>query len=314
MWEKELVRKKITYVNALELLKKRNILKDAFPDAGFHWSKLAAGLVLEEGVKRLNSAGANFHPLRIKGEQISNRYEAFENDEAKLLNLWPPYHKGRSTWKVAVYQPIPAELSVPVLCFGDSFSVAIHQNIIESGFSTPDDAANFWNRIPTKDEWFRQLNKADLLVLTYTYRRLTESRIKREVTALLNYTDDVIFKNWYPYEKAGKGLWSKYHSSVEFFHDAKADCTFSFMIKKKFRAKELCLFINESKISNIALNTLSFPQKVVVTIPQHLLRAGLNRLEFFSNGAVSPKSISPDSADARVLGVFCSDFNIRQRK
>ncbi len=310
LWEKELARKNIIYVNALDLLKKKNILKDSFPDTGTHWSMLAAGLTLEEGVKRLNYAGANFQPIIIKGEKILNKDYAEERDIADLLNIKPKYHKGMSTWKYAVYQSISAELSINTFCFGDSFSQQIKKNIVQLGFSTLDTAAIIMNRIPTKEEWFQKLNKTDLLILTYTYTKLNSYRIKREVETLLNYTDDFILRNWHPYEKSGKGQWSKYHSSMEFFHNAKNDCTFSFMIKNKFRAKELCLFINKNKISQISLNTLSCPQKIIVTIPQHLLRVGLNRLEFFSNGAVSPKSISPDSADSRVLGVFCSDFKI----
>ena len=275
---------------------------------------LAAGLVLEEGVKKLNHAGANFQPVIIKGEHISDNAYFYERDIADLLNIRPKYHKGRSTWKLAVYKPIPVELSICTISLGDSFSDNLRKNIIQSGFSTIDSATGRGNRMPSKDDWFRQLNKSELLVLVYTYPELKQYRIKKEVTTLLNYTDDTLLKNWYPYEKSGKGQWSKYHSSVEFFHNAKKDCTFSFMIKNNFYTKELSLFINENKISHIALNKLSFPQKIAVTIPQHLLRAGLNRIDFFSNGAVSPRSISPDSADSRILGVFCSDFNIRQRK
>lgn len=310
IWEKELTQKNIIYVNALELLKKNNVLKDSFPDTGTHWSMLAAGLTLEEGVKKLKNAGADLPTVLIKGERTSDKAYAAERDIADLLNIYPPYHKGRTTWKLATYQPIPLTDSVNVISIGDSFSNQIYRNILQSGFSNDINISQFENFLPTKEEWFNILDKSDLLVLTYTYPKLHSSRIKEEVMILLNYTNDIILENWNAYENEGKGQWSKYISNIIFFYNGERDCTFSFLIKHIFHSKNLHISINNHKLYSLPLDTITSDKKISITIPKTMLNNGINRINFIVEGASSPIVVTEENMDARLIGVFCSDFRI----
>lgn len=310
LWEKELARAHIIHVNAFEVLKQKDILKDSFPDTGTHWSMLAAGLTLEEGIKRLNDAGAALPAVQIKGERISDEDHAAERDIADLLNIRPRYHKGRSTWKLATYQPIPVKQSIHTISIGDSFSNQIHRNILQSGFSTFESVAQFENRMPGREEWFRLLNAADILVLTYTYPALKGPRIKEEVSTLLGYTDDLILENWHSYEEGSKGQWSKQKSSVAFFHDAEKDSLFSFELKNTFHATALHLSINGRELRRVDLNALSLPAKITLPIPRQIMRKGRNSLDFFVDGASTPLVVLDNNMDVRTIGVFCSDFSI----
>ena len=311
IWEKELTKKNIIYVNALELLKKKNILKDSFPDTGTHWSMLAAGLTWEEGVKRLKNAGADLPTVLIKGERISDKACAAERDIADLLNIYPPYHKGRTTWKMATYHPISAKNSVNVISIGDSFSNQIYMNILQSGFSNNNTISQFENHLPTREEWFHMLNESNILILTYTYPKLHSSRIKDEVVTLLNYTNDIILENWNNYEESGKGQWSKYNSNIAFFHSAERDCTFSFLLKSIFHSKILHISINKHTLYSLPLDTITSHRKITITIPKTMLTKGINRINFLVEGASIPMVVTEENIDSRLIGVFCSDFSIQ---
>ena len=310
IWEKELTQKNIIYINALELLKKKNILKDSFPDTGTHWSMLAAGLTLKEGIQKVKNIGADLPDVMIKGEHISHSPYAAERDIADLLNIYPPYHKGRSTWKVATYQPIPSKDSVNVISLGDSFSNQIYRNILQSGLANDDTVSQFENRLPTKEEWFHILNKSNILILTYTYPKLRSPRIKNEVTTLLNYTDDIILENWNNYEKEPNGQWSKNKSSGAFFHDSEKDRTFSFLLKYTFHSKKLHLSINGHELYSLDLNTVTDHKKITITIPKIILHKGINHINFIVDGASTPVSVTENNIDSRLIGVFCSDFKV----
>ena len=312
VWEKELSARKIVYVNSLDVLKRAGISNDSFPDTGIHWSMLAAGLTWEEGVRRMRAAGFDVPAVYIEGEMSSNKAYAAERDIASLLNIYPIYHRGNPTWKLAKYRPVPLEQTVNVISIGDSFSNQLYQNILLSGFSTADSSVQFENRMPTKEQWFEILENLDVLVLTYTYPNLRQERMANEITSLLAYTTDIMLENWHPYEDIEKGQWSRQNSHIAFFHSSNTDYEFSFELKHNLHTRSLRLAVNGYELTDLDLKNLSLPTRVTMIIPRNYLHRGLNKIEFFSEGATSP-AIVAQSQDFRVLGVFCSDFRLSAR-
>lgn len=312
VWEKKLQDKGVLYVNALNLLTKKNVLKDSFPDTGIHWTMLAAGLTWEEGVRKLRMVNPALPAVKITGEQITASATNQERDIADLLNILPKYAKGNQTWKHAKYQPVPTANSVYAISIGDSFSGQLAQNILQSGFSTSESLAQFENRMPTCDQWFNILAKADLLVLAYTYPKLNQSRMKDEASKLLAYTQDIVLKNWHPQGPGEKGQWSKAASQVLFFHSAATDHEISFTIENRFYSKSLQLFVNDRQLSKLDLETLAIPAHVKIMIPKHLLTPGLNIINFIVDGATAPITVL-NSQDPRVLGVHCSEIKIYEK-
>lgn len=312
LWEKKLREKEIPYVNALDLLTKKNVLNDSFPDTGTHWAMLAAGLTWEESVRKLRMVNPALPAVKITGEQITASATNQERDIADLLNILPKYAKGNQTWKHAKYQPVPTANSVYAISIGDSFSGQLAQNILQSGFSTSESLAQFENRMPTCDQWFDILAKADLLVLTYTYPKLIESRMKDEASKLLAYTQDIVLKNWHPQGPGEKGQWSKAASQVLFFHSAATDHEISFTKENRFYSKSLQLFVNDRQLSKLDLETLAIPAHVKIMIPKHLLTPGLNIINCIVDGATAPITVL-NSQDPRVLGVHCSEIKIYEK-
>lgn len=314
IWEKELSAKNIVHVNTLALLQQKNMLRDSFPDTGTHWSMLAAGTAWEEGISKLRAAGSALPSVHITGETVSDKAYAAERDIANLLNLRPQYHEGKPTWKRATYRPVPAEHAVNTFCLGDSFSVQLRLNILQSGFSTEESISWFENRMPTKKQWFDLLGNTDLIVLTYTSLKLEEPRMKNEAGRLLEYMKDLITENWHSYEDKGKGQWSRQTSRVSFFHSSDTDYEFSFSLTQRFHSTSLRLSVNGHEIRTMDLKSMNLPAKVNVFIPRSYLQRGLNTIEFFVKDAAAPVAVTENSNDKRLLGVFCSDFRLDPQK
>ena len=312
LWERTLSAQDIVYVNALDVLKKAEILNDSFPDTGTHWSMLAAGLAWEEGVRRIKAAGFDVPAVHVTGKWSSDKDNAVERDIANLLNIYPLYHRGRPTWSLAEYRHDPLAKTMNVISIGDSFSKQLYQNILRSGFSTSESSTKFENRMPTKENWFDLLEKSDLLVLTYTYPKLRHARMLDEAAKLLAYTTDIMLEDWYPYETRGKGQWSRQHSRIAFFHSRDTDHELSFLLKSCFHSEKLKLSVNGHDLTTFNLKSLNLPRKISVTIPKIYLEKGLNHIEFYVEGATSPYCVTKNSKDSRVIGVYCSDFSIRE--
>lgn len=312
LWEKKLQDKRILFVNSLDLLAKKNMIKDSFPGPGTHWTMLAAGRTWEEGVRKLRNLNTGLPAVKIIGEQITKNAANDERDIADLLNILPQYARGKQTWKLATYQPVPVSKSVHTISIGDSFSVSLARNILQSGFSTSDSLSLFSNRMPTREQWFDILEKADLLVLTYTYTKLDNYRMKEEASKLLAYTDDIVLKNWHPKIQNEKGQWSNSESQVLFFHSSDTDHEISFTVENRFHSKKLRITVNERQLSEVDLTSLHLPSQVKMIIPKKLLLPGLNKINFKVEGATAPITTS-NSLDTRVLGVYCSEIAIRKK-
>lgn len=311
LWKDKLNNKKIIYVDALDLLKQKNVLMDSFPDTGIHWSLLASGLTWEECVRRLTKSSKSTLPsVEIEEVFSSNNDLALERDVADLLNIYPKYDKGRPSWKVVNYKNIKDTHPITTLSVGDSFSRQLYWSILKSGFSTYESMIKCENSMPDKYKWISSLNKANVVILIYTSRELHNKRIKNKATKLLAYTTDILLEDWHPYETRGKGQWSRQHSSIAFFHSRDTDHELSFLLKSRFHSEKLKLSVNGYDLTTLDLKSLNLPRKISATIPKIYLEKGLNHIEFSVEGATSPYCVTKDSKDFRVLGVYCSDFSI----
>lgn len=310
IWEKALRQNKILYVNSLEVIKKKGILKDSFPDPGTHWSLLAAGITWEEAVRTIRRTDAGIPAVRVSGMQISTEARAEERDIANLLDIRPRYRRGKQSWKCALFDPVPCDKAVSTIIVGDSFSVQLTRNIIRSGFSSIDHAHNFGNILPTKEQWFEFLDKTNVVILIYTYPNLTSTRVQSEAKQLLAYTDDVLLKNWNGYEEGWQGQWSKDRSLIEFYSGANNDLNISFRLVNSLRAKKVDIALNGIKVEEFDFSKTPAPFDAHILLPGENLHPGLNRIEFHVEGAGSPVTWNAPNQDIRLLGVFCSGFSI----
>lgn len=311
IWEHELQARNIPYVNGCRVLDKDEYRMEAFPDTGIHWSMYGAGLVLAHGIEALQKHGADVPSIALTGKkQTSNAY-ASERDIADLLNIWPSYKKGRQEWTLAEYGVIPSSESIPAISVGDSFSRQLFFNVIQSGFSTADTSQNFENHLPSKEEWFELLEKSNLLILTYTYPQLHFLRIHDEASKLLSYTKDIVLKNWHSYESWGDAQWSKSKSEVEFFNWTNSDYIFSFDLKWNYHSKRLIISVNDHVLNDIDLYSIQYPSKISVKIPNDILNDGINKIVFTVDSASNPAVNEEVYGNNRTLGVYCSEFSIK---
>ncbi|ADW16714.1 hypothetical protein Despr_0535 [Desulfobulbus propionicus DSM 2032] len=312
--EKLLHKENIHYINSLKEIQQLNLTKDAFPDSGIHWTMHCSAIILTKATEILNAKNKEKFPIvticNVKKTMQSNYAE---RDIASLLNIYPRYNKGRTSWNIADFKPTEFQKSINALILGDSFSDQLRPNILRSGFSTDTKLIGRGNWLPSRDELFSILKKTDLVILTYTYPALVNNRIVKDISSIISCIDDVSFSEWYGHEKSLNGRWSKANSTIHFLNDGSIEHLLSFQILRKSKtANRVKIFVNNNIFHDIDLKNVSLPLNINIKIPQSILKQRENQVLVQTNFPSSPVSLGTGN-DSRELGVFCNNFSISRQ-
>lgn len=311
IWEKHFHDAGIAHINAMSLLREKNVLRESFPDTGTHWTLYASGLVWEHIAKYLHEKNSFFPPIEVSGMEKTFKAHAEERDIANLLNIRPRYRKGNKEFPTLEYKPISSEKAVPITLLGDSFCYQLHKNILQSGFSNHETFHLYFNWLPDQETWHALLSETRSVLFCYTYPKLFSNRIKNEVEELLSHMDHVILENWHDTKPEEAGRWSKDASSIKFLKTEYGDYTLSFVVKDAFFSKRIKLSLNGRPLKDILLSDKKVPVSYSVPLPEHMLKKGENRIQLTIEGAAMPIHVLKNSKDERLLGILCTDMNVR---
>lgn len=158
----------------------------AFTDRGIHWSMYGAGVCLAQMARKLHAADPDVFPsLELIGSSATTKANYGENDLSDLLNIWPPYKKGRKIFYLAEFRKIDTPVSFVLL--GDSFMGQLTANMDLSRYSRAHMLTNFENHQPSREEFLASLKHAKALILIANTTKFVQHYFDRHAALLIEY-------------------------------------------------------------------------------------------------------------------------------